>query len=247
MTNNQKKERIDKLLVTRAYTSTREKAKALVMEGRVYANGVRVEKPGDLLPVDAGIEISGRLKYVSRGGLKLEDALKQFNIQTTDRIAMDVGASTGGFTDCLLQHGAKKVYAVDVGYGQIDWKLRNDKRVVLHERTNIRYLEKSVIPDPIDLAVVDVSFISLLKVLPKVQEFLNKKAEIVALIKPQFEVGKGYVGKGGIVRDSQKRLEVVESIKDAAQAMGFCVKGTIKSPILGAKGNEEYLIHLLFE
>lgn len=247
MTNNQKKERIDKLLVTRAYTSTREKAKALVMEGRVYANGVKVEKPGDLLPVDAGIEISGGLKYVSRGGLKLEDALKQFNIQTTDRIAMDVGASTGGFTDCLLQHGAKKVYAVDVGYGQLDWKLRNDQRVVLLERTNIRYLEKSVIPDPIDLAVVDVSFISLLKVLPKVQEFLNKKAEIVALIKPQFEVGKGYVGKGGIVRDSQKRLEVVESIKDAAQAMGFCVKGTIKSPILGAKGNEEYLIHLLFE
>lgn len=239
------KERIDKLIVKRAFASTREKAKALVMEGRVYINGVRVEKPGDLVPVDIAIEISEGLKYVSRGGLKLEKAIKHFNIQVLGKTAMDVGASTGGFTDCLLQHGAKRVYAVDVGYGQLDWKLRNDQRVVLLERTNIRYLEKSAIAEPIDLAVVDVSFISLLKVLPKVQEFLNKKAEVTALIKPQFEVGKGQVSKGGIVRDLQKRLSVVESIKTAAKSMGFCVKGTIRSPVLGAKGNEEYLIYLI--
>ena len=244
MTDKQAKERIDRLLVIRAFAETREKAKALVMEGQVFVNGIRVEKPGALIPVNCNIEIAGGLKYVSRGGIKLQEAITRFNIQVAGKTAIDVGASTGGFTDCLLQHGAVRVYAVDVGYGQLDWKLRNDSRVVVLERTNIRYLEKSSISEPVDMATVDVSFISLLKVLPKVREFLKENADVIALIKPQFEVGKGQVGKGGIVRDPQKHLAVVESIKTASLTMGFHVKGTIKSPISGAKGNEEFFIHL---
>jgi len=241
----QTKERIDRLLVIRAYAETREKAKALVMEGQVFVNGIRVEKPGAMIPVNGDIQITSGLKYVSRGGLKLEEAIRLFSIQVAEKVAIDVGASTGGFTDCLLQHGASRVYAVDVGYGQFDWKLRNNPRVILLERTNIRYLEKSLIPESVDIATVDVSFISLVKVLPKVREFLKESAEIIALIKPQFEVGKGQVGKGGIVRDPQKHLAVVESIKTASITMGFHVKGTIKSPLSGAKGNEEYFIYLL--
>jgi 23S rRNA (cytidine1920-2'-O)/16S rRNA (cytidine1409-2'-O)-methyltransferase len=184
------------------------------------------------------------MPYVSRGGLKLEHALKEFTPSLTDTIAMDVGASTGGFTDCLLQHGVRKVYAVDVGYGQIDLKLRNDDRVVVLEKTNIRYLEHDAVQDTIDIATIDVSFISLLKVIPKVLEFLKGSGEIIALIKPQFEAERKNIGKGGVIRDESVRLEVVENIKSASEEMGLTVLGTATSPIKGPKGNVEYFIYL---
>jgi 23S rRNA (cytidine1920-2'-O)/16S rRNA (cytidine1409-2'-O)-methyltransferase len=184
------------------------------------------------------------MPYVSRGGVKLEHAIKTFNIDVKDKTVMDVGASTGGFTDCLLQHGAKKIFAIDVGYGQFSWRLRGDDRVVLFEKTNIRYLDRDLVPDKVDTATIDVSFISLLKVIPKVLEFLEQHGEIVALIKPQFEVGKKNVGKGGVVRDESKQIEVVERIKSASEKMGLEVKGVTASPIKGPKGNVEYLIYL---
>jgi len=239
------KERLDKILVDRGLVPSRERAKALIMEGNVLVNNVPLTKAGSMVATDAGVELRGAdIPYVSRGGLKLEAALKQFNISLSDKIAMDVGASTGGFTDCMLQQGAKRVYCVDVGYGQIAWKLRQDPRVVLIERTNIRYLERSKVPDAIDIATIDVSFISLTKVVPTVLEFLKDTGEIVALIKPQFEVGKGEVGKGGIVKDDVKRLAAVERVREALEALGLETAGLVQSPIFGQKGNIEFLIYL---
>ena len=263
-----KKVRLDNLLVEKGLVESREKARALILAGNVLINEIKANKPGTFINPDASLKVLHKMPYVSRGGLKFEAALKNFNIDVNDKIAMDVGASTGGFTDCLLQHGAKKVYAVDVGYGQLDWKLRNDQRVILLEKTNIRYLdeivrnqpphatrrgEKSVIrgeefedliKNNIDIATVDVSFISLLKVIPKITEFLKKDGEIIALIKPQFEVGRKDVGKGGVVKDESKRLEVIEKISKEMDNMGLEVKGIIKSPLVGPKGNIEYFIYL---
>jgi len=239
-----KKERLDKIIVDRGLAASRERAHALIMEGKAYVNGEPATKAGSMVPVDALIEMRGEdLKYVSRGGLKLEAAIKSFDIDLEGKIAMDVGSSTGGFTDVMLQAGANRVYCIDVGYGQLAWKLRQDPRVVLIERMNIRYLERKKIPDSIDIATIDVSFISLDKVVPKVIEFLSEKGEIIALIKPQFEVGKGEVGKGGIVKDEEKRQEVIQRIRQEFEAFGLVVNGIITSPITGQKGNIEYLIY----
>jgi len=243
-TDKNNKLRLDRLLVERGLVESREKGQALILAGQVLVKGQKVEKAGALVPVDSDIRIIGeQTPYVSRGGLKLEAALRQFDIDVTGTTALDVGASTGGFTDCLLQHGAKKVYAVDVGYGQMAWKVRQDPRVVLIERTNIRELVPSLITGLVDLVVIDVSFISLEKVIPSILRFLRPGGIIIALIKPQFEVGKGQVGKGGIVRDEAARGVVVERIRVFVQEQGFEVKGIIPSPITGQDGNVEYLIY----
>ena len=223
---------------------SREKAKALILEGSVSVNGIVIDKAGAQVRPDDELTLASKMPYVSRGGLKLELALKEFSLDVKEKVAMDIGASTGGFTDCLLQNGAIKVYAVDVGYGQIDLKLRNDNRVSVLERTNIRYLERSAIQDDIDLATIDVSFISLLKVIPKVLEFLKPGGVIVALIKPQFEAGRKDVGKGGVVKDESVHLKVIENIKTGSEALGLEIIGTTTSPIKGAKGNVEFLIYL---
>lgn len=238
------KERLDKLLVDRGLVASRERARALIMEGKVAVNGMPAAKAGALVPADAAVALRDEdIPYVSRGGLKLEAAVTHFAIPLDNKIAMDVGASTGGFTDCLLQRGVRKVYCVDVGYGQLAWKLRQDPRVVLLERTNIRHLERQNIPDAVDIATVDVSFISLEKVLPRILEFLAPGGEVVALIKPQFEVGKGEVDKGGIVKDEAKRQRAVEQVRAAFESLGLETVGIIPSPILGQKGNREYLIY----
>jgi 23S rRNA (cytidine1920-2'-O)/16S rRNA (cytidine1409-2'-O)-methyltransferase len=239
-----KKERLDRMLFDKGLVESREKAKALILEGSVSVNGMVVDKAGAQVRPDDVLTLAGKMPYVSRGGLKLAHALKDFDIHVKNSVAMDVGASTGGFTDCLLQNGAHKVYAVDVGYGQIDLKLRNDKRVSVLEKTNIRYLERNAVPDNIDIATIDVSFISLLKVFPKVLEFLKPDGEIVALIKPQFEAGRKDVGKGGVVKDDRIHLMVIEKIKTGSEAMGLEILGTTTSPIKGPKGNVEFLIHL---
>lgn len=236
--------RLDKLLTDKGLVESREKAKALILEGNVLVNGIVVDKAGALVRSDDTLSVEKKMPYVSRGGLKLEHALKEFGIDVSGMTAMDTGASTGGFTDCLLQNGAAKVYAVDVGYGQFAWTLRNDERVVLMEKTNIRYLERDSVPDEIDIAVIDVSFISLLKVLPNISGFLKPSGEIVALIKPQFEAERKDIGKGGVVKDEEKRLETVEKIKSGSEEIGFEVMGTTTSPVKGPKGNVEYLIHL---
>ncbi len=241
------RERIDKLLVDRGLVESREKAKALVMAGNVLVNGEVVSKPGAQVPVDACIELKEELPYVSRGGLKLERALEEFGINVEGKVCVDVGASTGGFTDCLLKKGAKRVYAIDVGYGQLHWKLRNHPKVVNMEKINIRHMPREAIPEEVDFVCVDVSFISLEKVLPKVKELLSKNGEAVCLIKPQFEVGPKKVGKGGVVRKEEYRMEAVEKVKGAAIRLGFRVCGVIESPIRGTKGNLEYLIHLILE
>ena len=213
------KERIDKLLLEKGLAASRERARAMIMEGKVKVNGHPLTKAGEMVGIDSQIEIKGQdMPYVSRGGLKLEAALKQFEISVKDKVAMDVGSSTGGFTDVLLQEGTRKVYCIDVGYGQLAWKLRQDPRVVLLERSNIRHLERERIPEAIDIATIDVSFISLNKVVPKVLEFLAADGEIVALIKPQFEVGKGEVGKGGIVKDAVKRQAAVDRVKERTRS-----------------------------
>ncbi len=236
--------RLDRLLVERGIVETRERGKALILAGQVMVNGRKVDKAGALVPADGDIRILGlQMRYVSRGGLKLEAALKEFKIDVSRKTAMDIGASTGGFTDCLLQHGAKKVYAVDVGYGQMAWRLRTDSRVVLIERTNIREMEPSLVPEPIDIATIDVSFISLEKVIPHVMKFLAPGGGIVALIKPQFEVGRGQVGKGGIVRDAAARRAAVEKIESFIRNTELDVKGVIESPISGQDGNVEFLIY----
>lgn len=242
--NMTEKVRLDKLLFEKGLVESREKAKALILEGSVLVNGTVIDKAGASVNPDAGLSVMKKMPYVSRGGQKLEHAMEEFNIDVKGKTAMDVGASTGGFTDCLLQYGAQKVYAVDVGYGQFSWKLRKDVRVVLLEKTNIRYLEANLVTDKIDIATVDVSFISLLKVIPKVLEFLKPSGEIVALIKPQFEVSRKNVDRGGVVKDEGKRLEVIEIIQNATAQMGLEVMGTTTSPIKGPKGNVEYLIYM---
>lgn len=238
------KVRLDKLLFEKGLVESREKSRALILEGNVTVNGIVIDKAGTLVRQDVELKIAERMPYVSRGGLKLQHALEVFSINVKGETAMDAGASTGGFTDCLLQYGARKVYAVDVGYGQFHWRLRNDERVVLLEKTNIRYLEKNKIHDKIDIAVIDVSFISLLKVIPKVKEFLKPSGEIVALIKPQFEAGRRDVGKGGVIRDEKIRLETVGIIERESEKMGLKSMGVEESPIKGPKGNIEYLIYL---
>ncbi|MGO9611682.1 MAG: TlyA family RNA methyltransferase [Dissulfurispiraceae bacterium] len=237
---------MDKVLVQKGLVISRERAKALIMEGKVYLDGIAVTKAGTMVNANALIELKYTdFPFVSRGGLKLEAAIKTFDVELTDKIVMDVGSSTGGFTDCMLRYGAKQVYCVDVGYGQLSWKLRQDKRVVVLERTNIRYLQRSQIPDIIDLATIDVSFISLVKVVPTVLEFLKEGGEVIALIKPQFEVGKGEVDRGGIVKDDTKREKAVEAVKKNLESLGFQIAGLMESPILGQKGNKEYLLYLL--
>ena len=239
------KERLDVLLVNRKLADSREKAKAIIMSGIVYVNGQKEDKAGSMFDVYAGIEVRGStLKYVSRGGLKLEKAMQEFPISLAGKICMDVGASTGGFTDCMLQNGAVKVYSVDVGYGQLAWKLRTDERVVNLERTNFRYATREQIPDEIDFASVDVSFISLKHILPNLNALLADDGQAVCLIKPQFEAGKEKVGKKGVVRDLAVHLEVVENVIDLATANGFSVCGLQFSPIKGPEGNIEYLIYL---
>ena len=204
-----------------------------------------MSKVGALVPTESVVILkSPDQPYVSRGGLKLAAALGAFNIDVTGQVALDVGASTGGFTDCLLQHGAARVYCVDVGYGQLAWRLRQDPRVIVLERTNIRYLPREAIPEEVDLAVADVSFISLKLVLPQILQFLRPDGLIIALVKPQFEVGKGQVGKGGVVRDPQQQQQVVAEIQEFAQGLGLAAEGVIPSPILGPKGNQEYLLYL---
>jgi 23S rRNA (cytidine1920-2'-O)/16S rRNA (cytidine1409-2'-O)-methyltransferase len=217
----------------------------MILAGKVKSNGTIVDKPSRVIPIDAVIEIIGESKpFVSRGGEKLRAALGACSIDPQGLICLDVGCSTGGFTDCLLQRGAAKVYAVDVGYGQFDWRLRQDPRVVLIERTNIRYMSPSAVPDPVALVVIDVSFISLTKVLPPIMKFLRSPAYVIALIKPQFEVGKGKVGHGGVVRRPEEHLRVIEEIEQAAQDLGLRVCGVTESPLLGPKGNREFFIHL---
>ena len=238
------KVRLDQALLLRGFADSRQRAKALIIGGKVLVGGAPASKAGAMVPEDALIELRGEdIPYVSRGGLKLEAALDGFHIDATGMVAMDVGASTGGFTDCLLKRGASRVYAVDVGYGQFDWRLRNDPRVVLLERTNIRHMEPEAIGGPVDIAVIDVSFISLRIVAPKVAEFLRRPGGmIVALVKPQFEVGRENVGKGGIVRDEERRMEALEDVISCMQEAGLRVQGRMESPIRGQKGNVEYLI-----
>ena len=239
------RERLDKLLVDRGLTTSRERARALILAGQVVVGEHAVDKAGTRIEVDAAIRLKGDdLPFVSRGGVKLAYALDAFAIAVAGRIAIDVGASTGGFTDCLLQRGAARVYAVDVGYGQLAWKLRADPRVVCLERTNIRLLTPDALGASPDLAVIDASFISLDKVLPPTLALLSLPAEVVALIKPQFEVGKGQVGKGGVVRDPDQHAAVVERVSSEARALGCAVLGVTASPLLGQKGNREFLIHL---
>ena len=239
------KERLDVLLVNRGLAPSREKAKALIMAGQVFVDNEREDKAGSVFPSTVQIEIHGdTLKYVSRGGLKLEKAMAEFPIDLTGKICMDIGASTGGFTDCMLQNFAAKVYAVDVGYGQFAWKLRQDERVVCMEKTNIRYVTPEDIDDVLDFASVDVSFISLSKVLPAAFLLLKDKGEMVCLIKPQFEAGREKVGKKGVVRDPKVHLEVIENVLGFATANGFSVLGLSYSPVKGPEGNIEYLVHL---
>ena len=280
--NTLKKMRLDTLLVTRGLIESREKARALILGGKVVVDGNQAAKAGTFVKTDVAVEILQNMPYVSRGGLKLEAALTHFHIDVKGKVAMDIGASTGGFTDCLLQHGAGKVYAIDVGYGQFDWKLRNNPHVIVLEKTNIRYLGEKVrsqdgairfqesaeagevspprpdasgrgrggqeiedlIRRSIDIATVDVSFISLIKVIPKVLEFLKPGGEIVALIKPQFEVGKKDVGKNGVVREEAKRIGVIEKITAEVTRMSLRVNGVMMSPLIGPKGNVEYFIYL---
>ena len=242
-----KRERIDKLLVERGLAESRTKAQAMVMAGVVLVNEQRVEKSSDQFPSDSPIRIKHAddptSRYVGRGGLKLEAALQQFQIDVRGLVCLDVGASTGGFTDCLLQHGAERVFAIDVGHNQIDWRLRNDPRVEVREGINARYLHPQDFPDPFDLAVIDVSFISVTKILPSVVTLLKPHASLVVLIKPQFEVGRGEVGSGGVVRDEQKRLRVVAEVNQFAEKLQLRVQGVVGSPIQGAEGNIEYLAH----
>ena len=241
----EQKERLDLLLVNRGLASSRDKAKAVIMSGIVYVNGQKEDKPGAAFDMAAAVEVRGNtLKYVSRGGLKLEKAMKCFGISLEGKACMDVGASTGGFTDCMLQNGAERVYAVDVGHGQLDWQLRNDKRVVCMEKTNIRYVKPEDISEPVQFSSIDVSFISLTKVLGPVKGLLAPDGQIVALIKPQFEAGREKVGKKGVVREKSTHLEVIESVLKASQSLGFDVLGLDYSPIKGPEGNIEYLVYL---
>ena len=238
------KERLDCVLAAQGLVPSREAAARTVLAGGVSVDGIMVDKPAKLVSLDARIEIVRPALYVSRSGDKLAAALDTFHIDPRGTIGLDVGCSTGGFTDCLLQRGARRMYAIDVGYGQFAWRLRQDSRVVLLERTNIRYVDRAAVPEPIDLAVIDVSFISLTLVLPAVVHLLNSAAVIVALVKPQFEVGKGQVGRGGIVRDDAQREAVTEKVIHCAAQLGFQLTGVLDSPVIGRKGNREILVGL---
>lgn len=240
-----KKERLDVLLVKKGLASSREKAKAIIMSGIVFVDGQREDKAGSTFDEKQQIIIKGKtLKYVSRGGLKLEKAMDNFGISLEGKVCMDVGASTGGFTDCMLQNGAIKVYSVDVGHGQLDWKLRNDERVVCMERTNMRYMTEDDIEEKASFVSIDVSFISLTKILPAVSRILETEGQVVVLIKPQFEAGREKVGKKGVVRDPKVHEEVIEKICDFASSNGFLLLHLDYSPIKGPEGNIEYLLHM---
>lgn len=239
-----KNQRIDKLLVEQDFAESQAKAQALVMAGVVLVNEKRVDKSSETFSIDDEIRIKGKskeIKYVGRGGLKLNEALQNFHIRPTKYVCLDVGSSTGGFTDCLLQKGAKKVYAIDVGTNQLDWKIRNDERVEVRENTNARYLKPKDFEKKFDLIVMDVSFISVTKILPALIPLLNEGGRIITLIKPQFEVGKGEVGKGGIITDSHQHKQVINKVNDFAESLKLKVSGIIESPILGAEGNKEFL------
>ncbi len=239
------KRRLDLILVERKLAQSRERAKAMIMAGKVLVDDIPVDKPGVLIGDDARIQLKGGdIAFVSRGGVKLEGALTNFNIDVDGMVCLDVGASTGGFTDCLLAHGAKKVFAVDVGYGQLAWKLRQDSRVAVIERTNIRNMKQDILPCPVDLVTIDVSFISLRIVVPSVAKFLIKNAYILALIKPQFEVGREKVGKGGVVKDPGLHQQVITDLADFFEKNGFISCGIFPSSILGPKGNKEFFILL---
>jgi 23S rRNA (cytidine1920-2'-O)/16S rRNA (cytidine1409-2'-O)-methyltransferase len=239
-----KKERIDKLMVLMGFAKSREQANSMLMSGKVFVNQKRVDKAGQQISIDSELVIKGKIHpWVSRGGMKLEKAILEYNLDCNAIIALDIGASTGGFTDVLLTNGAKKVYAVDVGYGQLDWKLRQDKRVIVKEKTNARFLSDQIIKDPLDVIVCDASFISLKKILPSGLKFLKKKGWLAALIKPQFEVGKGLVGKGGVVRDPNLHEAVTNDIKGWIESeMKMNLLGVVESPILGPSGNKEFVI-----
>lgn len=240
-----KKIRLDQLVFELGHTESRERAKTTIMSGLVFVNGRRVDKPGTSVDPESTIEVHGSaLPFVSRGGYKLDKALKVFPIDPEGKICIDCGASTGGFTDVLLQHGARKVYAVDVGYGQLAWKLRNDERVVSMERTNLRYITSEQIPEELDIAVMDVSFISVRLVIPAVRQLLKPGADFVCLIKPQFEAGRDEIGKKGVVRDSRVHEAVVRGVLDFARSAGFSVMAVDFSPIKGPEGNIEYICHL---
>jgi 23S rRNA (cytidine1920-2'-O)/16S rRNA (cytidine1409-2'-O)-methyltransferase len=242
---NMSKERLDVLLVNRGLAESREKAKAIIMSGNVYVEGQKEDKAGSTFVDTANIEVRGNtLKYVSRGGLKLEKAMENFDVTIEGKVCMDVGSSTGGFTDCMLQNGAVKVYSVDVGHGQLAWKLRNDERVVCMEKTNIRYVTPEDVADKIDFSSIDVSFISLTKVLLPVKNLLTDDGQIVCLIKPQFEAGREKVGKHGVVRDKAVHEEVIQMVIDYAISIGFEILNLEFSPVKGPEGNIEYLLHL---
>ena len=236
------RQRIDQLLVERNLAESREKAKALLIAGLVSVNGQRVDKPGATVDVAAAIDVKQGMPWVSRGGYKLDGALTEFQIDVSGRVCADVGASTGGFTDCLLQHGAARVHAIDVGNGQLHYRLRNDPRVVLHEGVNARYLEPALLGEPVGLVVCDVSFISVRLILPMLPPLLTPAGEIIVLVKPQFEVGRAQVGKGGIVRDPELHTAVCRDVERAAQMLGFATR-LMESPVLGAEGNKEFLLY----
>ncbi len=236
------RQRLDQVLVDRQLAESRQKARALVLSGYVLVNGQKIDKAGHGIDPESAIELIERPKYVSRGGIKLEAALENFNIDVQGRVCLDVGSSTGGFTDCLLQHGAARVYAIDVGTGQLDWKLRNHPRVVVHEQVNARYLSREYVPEPVDIAVCDVSFISATMIVPALPGLLTGNGEMVILVKPQFELERRQVGKGGIVRDPELHQVACRKVEDAVRALGFH-SDVIPSPIPGAEGNREFLLY----
>lgn len=242
------KKRLDVLLVEQGYADSRSKAQAIIMSGQVYVCGQKADKPGISYEESVSIEVRGATcPYVSRGGLKLEKALRDFGVDPTGYVCSDSGASTGGFTDCLLQQGARKVFAIDVGYGQLDWKIRSDPRVVVMERTNVRYVTPEQLGEPLDLSVIDVSFISLRIVLPVIKTFLKPTGQVLCLIKPQFEAGKEKVGKKGVVRDPDTHKEVLDDFLKLADELNFSVLGLTYSPVKGPEGNIEFLAHLTLE
>jgi 23S rRNA (cytidine1920-2'-O)/16S rRNA (cytidine1409-2'-O)-methyltransferase len=236
------KERLDRMIVTRSLAESREKAQALIMAGEVLVDGQKASKAGQLVSPEARIEVTAKLRYVGRGGLKLEGALQHFDIDVTGLVAADFGSSTGGFTDCLLQAGAARVHAIDVGTGQLDWRLRNDPRVVVHEGINARYIELTDLGEPVDLAVCDVSFISATLILPAMVSVLKERADVIVLVKPQFEAGKGQVGKGGIVRDPAMHETACAKVRTCAEELGFKTQ-IMESPLTGAEGNKEFLLY----
>ncbi|WP_022668568.1 TlyA family RNA methyltransferase [Desulfospira joergensenii] len=242
------KQRLDQLITEKGLVGSRQRAKAMIMAGRVLVDDAVCDKPGIPVSTQAQIVVKDDDNpYVSRGGLKLEKAFETFPISAKDRVCLDIGASTGGFTDCLLQNGAKKVYACDVGYGQLDWSLRKDDRVVVIERTNIRYMDYDVIGEKVDMVVADTSFISLKKVIPAAEKFMAAGTEVLALIKPQFEAGRENIGKGGVVRDPKTREAVRKDLSDFFQERGYEIRGIVPSPILGPKGNQESIIFMVFQ